>query len=208
MRSRSTIQWGDHGKEIVDEHNEVVHHAADIARQQSRVKPIRVAIEPAIKPICSDTPAAWTNSVNTSLPKLSVPSGSTRTFGTGPHSRNRFGLRCLPAPGARAGVLAAIIAPRWIKTSERGIQPDIIIALGIRHPGDIPLGVKIFIPLIQKFCGIGDINLAFRNPKFHQPILYSQRSSLPNLLAIRLAAASSRFSIYVVLAPMLSYTFT
>ncbi len=46
--------------------------------------PIDVAINPAMRPISSETRVAVTSSVNTSRPKLSVPSGSTLTFGTWP----------------------------------------------------------------------------------------------------------------------------
>ena len=47
-----------------------------------RVRPIKVAMTPATRPICSDTAVDLTSSVSTSLPKLSVPSGNTRTFAT------------------------------------------------------------------------------------------------------------------------------
>ncbi len=73
---------GDDGKEIGEEHDDVIHHAADITCQQSQDQTDRGCDYTRHKTNQQEVRVAETSSVSTSRPKLSVPSSSSRTFGT------------------------------------------------------------------------------------------------------------------------------
>jgi hypothetical protein len=53
-------------KKIGEEHNNVIHRPPIYPANNPSVNPIKVAMIPATKPICSETRAAATNSVSTS----------------------------------------------------------------------------------------------------------------------------------------------